>query len=46
VSGSQTVSDSTTFDLHDAKAQYFVVWITSLGPGYDTAQVNEVTASG
>jgi eukaryotic-like serine/threonine-protein kinase len=46
VSDSKTVSDSTTFDLHDAKARFFVVWITSLGSGYSTAQVNEVTASG
>jgi serine/threonine-protein kinase len=45
VSGLQTVGDSTTFDLSDAKARFFVVWITQLGPGYDHADVNEVTAN-
>jgi hypothetical protein len=45
VSGSQTVSGSTTFDLHDATGRYFVVWITELGSGFDQAHVNEVTAS-
>jgi len=44
VSGEQTVGDRTTFDLHDAKARYFVVWITQLPPGLQ-ADVNEVTAS-
>jgi tRNA A-37 threonylcarbamoyl transferase component Bud32 len=44
VSGSQTVETRTTFTLHDATARYFVVWITSLPPGSDSAHVNEVTA--
>jgi serine/threonine protein kinase len=42
VSGSQTVEGETTFNLEDAKARYFVVWITDL----DTrAHVNEVKAA-
>jgi tRNA A-37 threonylcarbamoyl transferase component Bud32 len=45
VSGSQTVAASTTFDLTDAQARYFVVWITDLGSGSPKAHVNEVTAS-
>jgi serine/threonine-protein kinase len=45
VSGSQTVSDSTTFDLSNAHARYFVVWITNLGAGTHQAHVNEVKAS-
>jgi serine/threonine-protein kinase len=41
VSDSKTVEDSTTFDLTDAEAQYYVVWITDLD---GVAHVNEVTA--
>jgi len=44
VSGEQTVGDRTTFELHDAKARYFVVWITQLPPTLQ-ADVNEVTAT-
>jgi hypothetical protein len=44
VSGEQTVGARTTFELHDAKARYFVVWITQLPDGLQ-ADVNEVTAS-
>ena len=44
VSSSETVSSKTVFTLHDAKARYFVVWITKLGGGYDYAHVNEVSA--
>jgi serine/threonine-protein kinase len=43
VSGPQTVGGRTTFDLSNAKARYFVVWITNLGP-HDQIHVNEVTA--
>jgi serine/threonine-protein kinase len=42
VSDNKTVEDSTTFDLTDANAQYFVVWITDLD---GVAHVNEVKAS-
>jgi predicted Ser/Thr protein kinase len=45
VSGSQTVGRTTSFTLHGAAEQYYVVWITSLPPG-DSAHVNEVTARG
>jgi len=44
VSGSSTVSAQTTFDLSNARARYFVVWITSLG-SLSQAHVNEVSAS-
>ena len=44
VSGSQTVEASTTFNLKDARARYFAVWITKLGSGSGRAHVNEVTA--
>ena len=44
VSAVQTVGAQTTFDLSDAKARYFVVWITSLG-SLSVAHVNDVRAS-
>jgi len=43
VSGPQTVSKSTTFDLENAQARYFVVWITNLGT-HSQVHVNEVVA--
>jgi hypothetical protein len=43
VSGEQTVGARTTFEVNDAKARYFVVWITQLPDGLQ-ADVNEVTA--
>ena len=44
VSSPQTVNSETTFALSDAKAPYFVVWITDLGT-LSKAHVNEVTAN-
>ncbi|HEY6835030.1 MAG TPA: protein kinase [Gaiellaceae bacterium] len=43
VSGSRTAGSSTTFTLSGARARYFVVWITDLGPNA-SVHVNEVTA--
>jgi hypothetical protein len=43
VGPSQTVADSATFQLDNATARYFVVWITDLG-GRDVVHVNEVGA--
>ncbi len=45
VSSSMTVARQTTFPLTNADARYFVIWITSLPPGSESAHVNEVTAS-
>jgi eukaryotic-like serine/threonine-protein kinase len=42
VSDSQTVNETTTFELRDARARYFLVWITDLD---GSAHVNEVRAS-
>ena len=42
VSNSETVDAQTTFDLQDAKARYFVIWITDLD---SRAHVNEVKAA-
>jgi eukaryotic-like serine/threonine-protein kinase len=44
VSDVQTVSGQRTFDLRDAHARYFVVWIASLG-SLASAHVNDVSAS-
>jgi eukaryotic-like serine/threonine-protein kinase len=43
-SSSQTVTSSTTFTLNGATAQYYVVWITQLPPGF-RAEISEVTAT-
>src|SRR5262249_49084419 len=45
VSASQDVATQTTFDLSDATARYFVVWITQVVPGSGVAHVNEVAAA-
>jgi eukaryotic-like serine/threonine-protein kinase len=44
VSGEQTVVGQTTFNLQNASARYYVVWITNLGSS-NHADVNEVAAS-
>jgi eukaryotic-like serine/threonine-protein kinase len=41
VSGSRTVGERTTFELTDAKARYFLVWITALD---EIARIHEVRA--
>jgi hypothetical protein len=45
ISSSQTVDDGTTFALQGGTYRYYEVWITRLGGGYHTAQLNEVRAS-
>ena len=44
VSDPQTVSGQATFDLRNAHARYYVVWITNLGP-LASAHVNNASAS-
>jgi hypothetical protein len=44
VSDPKPVSGQTTFDLRDAHARYYVVWITNLGSNA-SAHVNNVSAS-
>jgi serine/threonine protein kinase len=41
VSASRVVSERTTFELNDAKARYFLVWITEILAGTH-AEINEV----
>jgi hypothetical protein len=41
VSGSMTVGERATFELTDAKARYFLVWITALD---EIARIHEVRA--
>jgi predicted Ser/Thr protein kinase len=43
-SPSQTVTGTTTFSLDGKTAQYYVVWVTQLGPER-YAQISEVTAT-
>ncbi len=45
VSASQTVGARTTFPIEASAARrYYLLWITSLVPGIDRADVSEVTA--
>jgi serine/threonine-protein kinase len=47
VSASRVVGDRTRFAIRDSSpAKFYVVWITQLPPGSDTAHVNEVSAAG
>jgi predicted Ser/Thr protein kinase len=47
VSASRVVGDRTRFAIRDSRpAKFYVVWITQLPPGSDTAHVNEVSAAG
>ena len=43
VGSSQTVTGTTEFQLEDATARYYLVWITELGPN-NVVHVNEVRA--
>jgi len=45
ISGPKVVGGNTTFTLKGGPAQYYVVWITDLGPN-SSVKVNEVTALG
>ncbi len=45
VSSSQTVSGSATFTITGQPHRYYLLWITRLGPSYNTARINEVKAS-
>jgi hypothetical protein len=46
VSSAQTVSGSSnTFTIVGKPHRYYLLWITRLGPGYNTARINEVRAS-
>jgi tRNA A-37 threonylcarbamoyl transferase component Bud32 len=45
VSTSQAVSGSTTFTIVGKPHRYYLLWITQLGPSYNTARINEVKAT-
>ena len=47
VSASRVVGDRSRFAIRGSRsAKFYVVWITQLPPGSDTAHVNEVSATG
>jgi serine/threonine protein kinase len=47
ISPSRVVGDRTPFTIQGSKAaKFYVVWITRLPPGSETAHVNEVSATG
>ena len=45
VSTSQTVSGSTAFTIVGTPHRYYLLWITRLGPSYETARINEIKAT-
>ena len=45
VSSSQTVSDGAQFAISGGKHRYYLIWITSLPPGGQSVQINEVKAT-
>jgi tRNA A-37 threonylcarbamoyl transferase component Bud32 len=45
VSASQTVGGTATFTIVGKPHRYYLLWITRLGPSYNTARVNEVKAT-
>jgi serine/threonine-protein kinase len=45
VSTSQTVNGTSTFTIVGKPHRYYLLWITRLGPSYNTARINEVKAS-
>jgi serine/threonine-protein kinase len=45
VARTQTVGGSTTYRIGNGEYRYYLIWITRLGGGYNTARINEVDAS-
>ncbi|HVC88049.1 MAG TPA: protein kinase [Gaiellaceae bacterium] len=45
VSDPQQVAATAQFPIRGGKHRYYLIWITRLGAGFQTARVNEVTAS-
>jgi hypothetical protein len=45
VSAPQTVPGQATFTIVGKPHRYYLLWITRLGPNYNTARINEVKAS-
>jgi len=45
VAGPQQVSTTPLFTILSGKHRYYLIWITRLGASYNTARINEVSAS-
>jgi serine/threonine-protein kinase len=46
VGASQTATDGrATYRIQDGEHRYYVIWITRLGDGYETARINDVRAN-
>ena len=41
----QTAQGETRFDITGGEHRYYVIWITRLGQGYNTARINDVRAT-
>jgi eukaryotic-like serine/threonine-protein kinase len=45
VAGPQQVPTEAAFTIASGKHRYYLIWITRLGENYDTARINEVSAT-
>jgi eukaryotic-like serine/threonine-protein kinase len=45
VSGKQTTTTRTRFDVSGNAHRYYLLWIVELGPGFHTARISQVTGS-
>ncbi len=45
VSPTETAQSQAEFPIHGGAHRYYLVWITRLGPGYQTARINDVRAN-
>ncbi|HUZ81999.1 MAG TPA: protein kinase [Gaiellaceae bacterium] len=45
VSPLQTVGQQALFPIAGTAHRYYLIWITRLGPGYNTARINEIKSS-
>ncbi len=45
VSASQSATRRTQYAIHGDTHRYYLIWITSLPPAYDSVRINEVSAT-
>jgi hypothetical protein len=45
VSSSQSATRRTQYAIHGDKHRFYLIWITSLPPTYDSVRINEVSAT-
>ncbi|HEY8704097.1 MAG TPA: protein kinase [Gaiellaceae bacterium] len=45
LTGSQLATGQTQFVIHGGRHRFYLIWITSLAPNYNTVRINDVRAS-